>query len=906
MSGNRIVKLIVMAAVTVISTLTGPSPAFCHPQQNESREIMLREQLVSFLQNGGSIESIPSSHALYPLREMPSVAMFSYLLLRQDPGMLERFYPRINDLVMARISADLTLENGFLPGDGMGSARGIILMSPFPNALAALELRALYLIALAAGRYEDALELRTWSREFSQAVVKTFYDHTNDSFFPVSEEGYYLIAHSPELLLPMTADEVLGETARTRISNRLMYKMDGVSTGNRYGAEIRNSPSHSSLVRALLSTIDRFPTDRLDAMMVTPGRGDGSGSTAPARNSWIEFWDRRPSRCEALFPEWDCISPLILFSLFTERESLLEEKNLRSLKEDLEKLTAALSSDSAGLETHAASIRLVNSLLARMSDFSSSLDSGERLWKFLDEAKWNRLSPRSKKLLTAACKDAISGLMSAKAALTRIFMRSSGIVAEIHMPDRSVPSGRGIDFDISIKSAETPLGIEQVFLQVSGTRWKLTDGPEKILLGPGEKRMGWKRTLVLPPGTDPGIVPVPLFVDFLCEGKRIELHMLESVTLTMGYDVSLSFANGRKLEGDKGLPVNITIRHQAGNIIQGMVEGVFLKGIHCTPELPARFALKDGSVLTELPLEIGFAESLSPGNYPLTLSVSLDGNSIASFDEVLVRPLEWIHIGPLTNRRWALEEALELQDNLSGIYVTPDGNELKWRKVAPGACGGDGAVLPDRLYGSKPDQCMILYTAISMRSSEKVRWNLESGNVVSLWINAAPVLNSEHGETPQSGITVLKKGRNAVLIAASWSDSAAPVLFSMSDEAGLPVAGMGNDIGSILETYAISLDSPPEKNPGAFSGDQPREVTLELDMPDAAEVSVIGEFNNWTPDSDPMRKKGAGRWSVTLLLPRGIYQYKFLVDRKTKIIDPSNDNNEPDGFGGLNSVLAVK
>jgi 1,4-alpha-glucan branching enzyme len=77
-------------------------------------------------------------------------------------------------------------------------------------------------------------------------------------------------------------------------------------------------------------------------------------------------------------------------------------------------------------------------------------------------------------------------------------------------------------------------------------------------------------------------------------------------------------------------------------------------------------------------------------------------------------------------------------------------------------------------------------------------------------------------------------------------------------------------------------------------------------MPDASEVSVIGEFNNWAPDAGQMRKKGTGRWTVTLILPRGSYQYKFLIDRKTKITDPSNENVEPDGFGGMNSVLTVR
>jgi len=310
--------------------------------------------------------------------------------------------------------------------------------------------------------------------------------------------------------------------------------------------------------------------------------------------------------------------------------------------------------------------------------------------------------------------------------------------------------------------------------------------------------------------------------------------------------------------------------------------------------------------VTELPLEIGFTGPLSPGYYPLKLMVSLDGNTIASFNEIFVRPLEWLHIGPLTSRRWAMEEALELQDDLSGVHIAPGGNELVWRKVRNGACDEDGAVLPERLYGPGPDGCMIIYTAVSMDSPEKVRWNLESKNTVSLWINSIPVITSEALPARQSGVTVLKKGRNTVLIAAGWQNSPAPVLFSFSDEAGLPVPGLGNDIGSILETFAVSVDSSQVTAPAAPPPAQMKEVSFELHMPDASEVSVIGEFNNWAPDAGQMRKKGAGGWTVTLILPRGSYQYKFLIDRKTKITDPSNENVEPDGFGGMNSVLTVR
>ena len=93
--------------------------------------------------------------------------------------------------------------------------------------------------------------------------------------------------------------------------------------------------------------------------------------------------------------------------------------------------------------------------------------------------------------------------------------------------------------------------------------------------------------------------------------------------------------------------------------------------------------------------------------------------------------------------------------------------------------------------------------------------------------------------------------------------------------------------------------------PSSSSGES-REVTFTIDNPDASEISLIGEFNNWSPESAPMKLSGSGMWSVTVLLPPGTYSYKFLVDRKQKLPDPAATGTEPDGFGGRNSIKKVK
>ncbi|MCK5832152.1 alpha amylase N-terminal ig-like domain-containing protein [bacterium] len=86
-----------------------------------------------------------------------------------------------------------------------------------------------------------------------------------------------------------------------------------------------------------------------------------------------------------------------------------------------------------------------------------------------------------------------------------------------------------------------------------------------------------------------------------------------------------------------------------------------------------------------------------------------------------------------------------------------------------------------------------------------------------------------------------------------------------------------------------------------------REVVFSYSPNVTAEsVNIAGSFNNWSKDETPMSDpESDGKWSVTLDLPDGEYQYKFVVNGATWIQDPNNPKGAPDGFAGSNSVIVV-
>jgi len=74
----------------------------------------------------------------------------------------------------------------------------------------------------------------------------------------------------------------------------------------------------------------------------------------------------------------------------------------------------------------------------------------------------------------------------------------------------------------------------------------------------------------------------------------------------------------------------------------------------------------------------------------------------------------------------------------------------------------------------------------------------------------------------------------------------------------------------------------------------------------AKSVALAGDFNSWDRAATQLSRDESGIWFAEIAAPKaGRYQYKFIVDDRRWIEDPSNGMKVPDNYGGLNSVLAI-
>ena len=94
--------------------------------------------------------------------------------------------------------------------------------------------------------------------------------------------------------------------------------------------------------------------------------------------------------------------------------------------------------------------------------------------------------------------------------------------------------------------------------------------------------------------------------------------------------------------------------------------------------------------------------------------------------------------------------------------------------------------------------------------------------------------------------------------------------------------------------------------PVSKAGARPVEKPLDfvLHMPQAKSVAVAGTFNQWDAARTPMRKGEDGNWKITVWLPPGRYEYRFVADGQW-LSDPKASESVQNSFGSVNSVAAV-
>jgi hypothetical protein len=112
-------------------------------------------------------------------------------------------------------------------------------------------------------------------------------------------------------------------------------------------------------------------------------------------------------------------------------------------------------------------------------------------------------------------------------------------------------------------------------------------------------------------------------------------------------------------------------------------------------------------------------------------------------------------------------------------------------------------------------------------------------------------------------------------------------------------------------TWQFGKNSPPIQrqatdlfisNPSVIIEGNP--VPFRIYAPDAKSVAVVGSFNNWNPNANPLLMSDNGWWESGVTLEPGAYEYLYMVDGKL-VVPPEAERTTDDGFGGRNGILEI-
>jgi hypothetical protein len=131
---------------------------------------------------------------------------------------------------------------------------------------------------------------------------------------------------------------------------------------------------------------------------------------------------------------------------------------------------------------------------------------------------------------------------------------------------------------------------------------------------------------------------------------------------------------------------------------------------------------------------------------------------------------------------------------------------------------------------------------------------------------------------------------------------------TMAIAAGLVCAVAGGTIALRVQPNAKEPNAgqPSAPSPSEVHGVVPPAMPVRFVFvaPNASTVSIVGDFNAWSPTATPMRRLHDGLWSIDVDLPSGRHTYGFVVDGVLRA-DPDALRSADDDFGVPSSVVLV-
>lgn len=477
--------------------------------------------------------------------------------------------------------------------------------------------------------------------------------------------------------------------------------------------------------------------------------------------------------------------------------------------------------------------------------------------------------------------------------------RSSGLAVRIDLERQTIAPGEPIRLQLSVAATREPVGVRSIVLQDRTTRRRIVDARPPVEVIPGLADRVYQIDYPTPKGIESAFVPVHLLAEVeLADGQKFRYQFNNSVYVSTPLTFDVSFPRGRLLTGRK-IPIDIHLEKHVSTETIAEIEWFSPAGLRLDEGPSHRVVMRKTDDRATFTVNVRVPSPARPGSFPFAIKVFGNGMRRGVVATSLFKPYEWLFVGPFAEATSGFDAAYPPEHSVS-LQSTYEGlsGPIEWTTLPAQAHGSDGRIDLSSLlpYGTLG----YLYTVIETEWQNQTTLSFNANVPAEVFINGASITRLE-GTTPGNPRDIdvdLYPGSNNILIKVQ-SGPAAWLFFELGGEDDVASDEFNNDLAKLIDGYDVL------RQRGRRS-ETPRLITLTYRNEKARSVAVIGSFNGWSPNDSPMRPVAPGEWEISLHLPPGRYAYRFILDSATQVLDPNCPTEEPDGFGGKNSILLVR
>jgi hypothetical protein len=484
--------------------------------------------------------------------------------------------------------------------------------------------------------------------------------------------------------------------------------------------------------------------------------------------------------------------------------------------------------------------------------------------------------------------------------------RESGLAVSARLLNETAVLGGSVGVEWTMSAKNAPVSVASASMITGDDTETLVAPDESLALQPATPVTRTARVR-LDEGDIDALLPLTLTLA-VDDGsdQPMRYHAHRTVFLEHPVAVSVTFPEGRMLSG-QSVPIDVTMVKKSSTATTVRYEWYSPTGLALYEGRSAEYTMEAGNDSTTLRVNVLVPAPCRPGRFPFKLKFVGNGTDLGTVSSSFYRPYHWVFAGPFDAPRNAMYNTYppEEQVNLLAEYPV-GGHTVGWKILGPRAHDPQGDVSLARVMpGGTRAHVGFLYTAIESPDQATSPVFLGANATAALYVNGKLVtrVDPTSAGSPTYARIDLKRGTNDILIKLVGNPTT-HVYFNIGDENDEASFGYDNNMMEIAPDYA-TLERRGRGHDDAEHEAQ-KLVTLRYRDPDAQAVAVIGSFNGWSPEQSRMTRHKDGVWEITLSLPPGKHAYRFLVNNRQQVVDPSGTAVEPDGFGGENSILYVQ